>query len=358
MPVRHSLYFCHRGVALVQVLLILTLLSLVAANIQLAQRQSLDRSVSVLMRGQAREYLLGAEKMGAQLLYVDGTLNINNDSKFDNSKFDDLAHQPWNGDKDTGLVGPVLLGQGREAELEQGAVLVQITDLNRRFNINWLSDQSPNADMMKSAFSRLLDVLGINTALADSVRNWFHQDSGAEYLYSTKEPAYFPPVMPMSDISELRLVDGMTDDFYNKLKDYVCALPVDMRLNVNTASAEVLQTVSSSWTNDKIQDIVTFRKDAPFMSIDEMINTVGFTEDELKGLDEDMLTINSDYFLIHAEVDLQDRLGRLNVPFYIQSVIYRDQNNAVELLSRNLSVTPLDNTAISETDSQTQVQTN
>ncbi|AJQ95870.1 type II secretory pathway, component PulK [Gynuella sunshinyii YC6258] len=345
-----------------QVLLILTLLSLVATNIQLAQRQSLDRSVSVLMRGQAREYLLGAEKMGAQLLYFDGTVTMPG-SKYDNTKFDDLANQLWNGsstdtDTDTGLIGPVLLGQGRETELEQGMAMVQVTDLNRRFNINWLSDQNPDADLMKSSFSRLLDALGINTALADSVRNWFHQDSGAEYLYTTKEPPYFPPVMPMSDISELRLVDGMTDDFYDKLKDYVCALPVDMRLNVNTASAEVLQTVSSSWTNDNIQKIVDSRKDAPFMSIDEMINTVGFTEDELKGLDEDMLTINSDYFLVHAEVDLEDRLGRLNIPFYIQSVLYRDQNNAVELLSRNLSVTPLDNTAVSETNTQTQVNIN
>ena len=335
----------HRqGVALVQVLLILTLLSLVATNIQISQRQNLDRSVSVLMQGQAREYLLGAETMGSELLYADATINTQQGSDLNNTEFDDLNNQLWNVP-----LGPVLIAQGRETELEQGMVLAMVTDLNRRFNLNWLSDEASDPDTMKTNFARLLSALEIDTSFADTLRNWFHEDSGAEYIYTNKEPPYFPSVMPMSDISELLLLDGMTRDIYDKLKDYVCALPVDMKLNINTASAEVLQTISSSWTADTAENIISARDSSPFMSVDDMFDDVDFSEDEEKGVDESLLTINSDYFLIHAEVDLQDRLGRLSVPFYIQSVLYRNSSDEIQLVSRDLSVTPITDPGATET---------
>ena len=75
---------------------------------------------------------------------------------------------------------------------------------------------------------------------------------GAEAdIYSGLEVPYLPSDQPMQDISELRLVHGFTHDIYNILLPHVTALPNRPELNLNTATAEVLETIGnkhSTWS--------------------------------------------------------------------------------------------------------------
>src|SRR4029077_11701465 len=94
--------------------------------------------------------------------------------------------------------------------------------------------------------SRLLALLEISPAIVPAIIDWLDRDSidtpggGAEADYYLKLiPPYEPRNGTMPTIGDLRMIKGIDDATFLKLKNYLTVEP-ETRVNVNTAPPEVL----------------------------------------------------------------------------------------------------------------------
>lgn len=303
------------GVALVQVLLILVILALISSNIQFQQRRDIDRTTNQLRTGQAREYLLSGEEIARQGLKLDQ----------DNSQIDDLT-ELWNQP-----VGPFPLGVGREGELESGSITMSLQDLDGKFNLNWLSDQSGDANIWLGRFQRMLSAMGISADIANELRAWFNKESGVDYQYVNLEQPYLPSSVPMAHVSEMLLIQGVDRNIYEKLRPYVAALNPASKLNINTAPVEVLRSLNDVLADSTIDRMVSEREAEPFESLSDMIQRLQLTDKERDNLTGDRLVTISEYFELFSEVELGSQLA------YMSSVIHRTNDGKLHIVARDLA---------------------
>ena len=196
------------GVALVVVLLVVALVSIIATDLTGRLQLEIRRSANLFDHQQAQYYALGAEKFAIAILQ---------DDIKDSPDRDDLD-QAW---ATKGLYFPV----------EGGDLTGTITDVNRCFNVNSLvlkqDDSSYIANKESIAYQsyqRLLDLLGLPTGLVESLADWLDSDSqaigmdGAEDReYEILSPAYRAANSLIVDVSELRLIQGYTDEVVKKI---------------------------------------------------------------------------------------------------------------------------------------------
>jgi general secretion pathway protein K len=175
-------------------------------------------------------------------------------------------------------------------------VTVKITDLERKFNIN-----AANQTILDAALNGVLGVdAGEAPSIVAAIQDWMDPDemtvNGAESdYYQSLNPPYYSKNAPIDDLSELLLVRGITQemywgqvatnhsaavfqqkDRYGRVIDqpsYPVGL-VDLftpissgRINVNTASAEVLRLIG--FTEADANDFISRREMAPFHSLAE-----------------------------------------------------------------------------------------
>lgn len=222
------------GAALLTVLLLVAILAVIAAialdRLILASRMTRN----IVSADQGRAYLIAAEQIAG-------------------TRIDDLLAA--RSDRTT-LVGD-WLGTPQLMTVPGGAVTARVRDAGNCFNLNSLVEASAIAGSDGSTpliarrlgveqFSGLMRLLGIDRATADQVAysaaDWIDTDAipgpgGAEddfYLGFT--PAYRPANALMADPSELRMVAAVTPEIYQRVRPWICALPVtDLSpINVNT----------------------------------------------------------------------------------------------------------------------------
>jgi general secretion pathway protein K len=209
-----------------------------------------------------------------------------------------------------------------------------IEDAQGYFNINTLT--SPLAS---ESFLRLLQNLDpklnpnqakeIVTAIQDWITIGSNQNEYAEY-YRKLNPPYRAAHRPMFSISELRLVKGVSAELYRLLIPYVTAIPslegmpAADTINVNNASAPVLQSLSPSLTTEGAETIVTYRQHSPFASINDFLK---FEVVVNNSMDTKKITVESNYFLLttdvkvgHQDFILYTMLVRINNGPEIQTV--------------------------------------
>ena len=277
------------GVALITVLLIVALATTAAVAMASRQHVDLRRTENTLVEGQAQQFLHTAELIAQRVLYDDIKKN----------QVDHLG-------EDWARQGPENTFKIEEDGELLGSVSGYLYDLQGRFNLNNLHpDNDPN-QLEITRFIRLLDNVGINNdQLAYTIRDWIDQDNnpnltggGAEdTVYLSQNPPYHTANRPMVSVSELLLLSGMTSENYRKLAPHVTALPQATKINVNTASAEVLACLDASLTVNQTKSIAT--DDRKFESIADFKNSQPFA-----GLNIDTagLGVDSTYFLFQVEV--------------------------------------------------------
>ncbi|MBT8134899.1 MAG: general secretion pathway protein GspK, partial [Gammaproteobacteria bacterium] len=109
---------------------------------------------------------------------------------------------------------------------------------------------------------------------------------------------------------------------------YLCAFIVEggnISINVNTASAEVLQSLSADMTDSLVENIIERRNEEPFTDLTEFTNFENLGE-IIENTDK--LSTSSEYFLLRT----QAIIGQANKVMY--SVIYRDENGETTIISR------------------------
>lgn len=226
-------------------------------------------------------------------------------------------------------------------------IQARLIDGYSRYNINNLASANN-----QSAFINLLRMVYPKLALKDArslvanITDWLSQNQrNTSEIYARYQPPYRAAHGLMVDISELRLVAGMTPGIYAALKPYIIALPGGIEntaatptpspsptptpdptpsptpspsqstnqatpININTASAPVLMTLSPNMTPDKAAALLACRRShGVFLSIDDYNKTC------TKGLGIDNLqniTTHSPFLLIKSMATTGIQQVRLN----------------------------------------------
>lgn len=192
-----------------------------------------------------------------------------------------------------------------------------LEDEQSKLNLNNLvppNGQGVNANAL-AAFQRLLVALQLPAELAGAILDWIDTDQevtqpgGAEDLYYLSlEPPQRAANTPLADISEIRRIKGVTDEVVKKLSPFVTALPTPTKINVNTASAEVLEAAIAGMTRGLATQIVDTRKRTPFTSVAEFTKLLST---EMATASQDAVDVNTKYFTARATVVL----GRVTVSY-------------------------------------------
>jgi general secretion pathway protein K len=263
-----------RGVALITAMLITALAGSVAASLSWDNALDVRRTMVMLYRDQAIQVAVGSEGWVRSILRDDQA----------NSTSDHL-------DEIWATEIPAL---PIDAEAVQGEIYGQIQDLQGRFNINNLLDANGKVDQPSlRQFERLLEALGLEARLASIAADWLDADQtesipyGAEDpLYTGLTPAYRTANQPLSNVTELAALDGMDRNSFEILLPHVVALPGRTPVNVNTATAPVLQSLGDNITLSDAEGLIALREDGGFADyggifaplVDPDLQAGGFSE--------------------------------------------------------------------------------
>lgn len=278
-----------RGVAIVLAMGVVALAALTATAIMVSQSTW------------ARQSELAADHAQAQTLIqvgVDWTRALLSDDHRSNNV--DHLGEPW------ALKLPPI-------QVENGSLSGQIDDQQGRFNLNNLVQDGKVNLAQLAHFQRLLSILGLPPALADTLADWIDEDSepqpqgGAEDgFYLALQPPYLAANRPLIDVAELVLVSGFDDGVRARLRPFVSALPVFTAVNVNTAPPEVIAAVVEDLGLDGARTLVEKRNRAYFRDSNDFLNQLP------KGVmmaTED-LSFGSNYFMVQMRVTINSAQAR------------------------------------------------
>ena len=210
--------------------------------------------------------------------------------------------------------------------VDGGTVSMSIVDEDRKLNINDLFNQQHRQPDQRFAaiFTRLLSNLGISPELVPIVIDWLDPDSiesdgGAEADYYLRlMPPYEPRNGPMPTIGDLRMLKGMDDVTFLRLRRYLTALQATGTLccvNANTAPPEVLAALTPELADnpDLVKQIIDVRSIRPFGQITDLFNLPAISpiSEHLKPF----VNVNSQYFLITAQGDFAGARKRIYATF-------------------------------------------
>jgi general secretion pathway protein K len=245
-------------------------------------------------------------------------------------------------------------------ELPRGHTIIQITDMERKFNLSAIRDERYSPILQKALEMMNADPIQVDD-IVESYLDWVDPDDnkrlkGAESdFYTTLNPAapYVAKNGIMDDISEFLLVRGMTPEIFfgagraGSMPGFGAAprsAPVGtlgtaaatagasvgivdlfttisaagMAVNVNTASSEVLQLLPGMDAT-LAQSIIDTRAgpdhqdatedDIPYLQRGEIINAPGMTPELMQAMSPFLVT-QSSIFLIRVEASLGDYVRR------------------------------------------------
>lgn len=192
-------------------------------------------------------------------------------------------------------------------EVDGGIAQIVIVDETRKLSVNRLINPSDGSLDMQyvQTMERLFGILGVPNEILASIIDWVDPNDsdlpgGAESGYYLRlTPPYAPRNGPMPTIGDLRMVRGVDEATFYRLRQYLTASP-EMQVNVNTAPPEVLASLTPRLAQDRqlVQMILESRQLRPFLNVNEVAQMLG----EEGGGNElsQLLTVRSDYFTISA----------------------------------------------------------
>ena len=306
------------GIALITVLMILAIMVTIAATMT-------GRMTASLLRTEGINY---SEKI---YWYGQATIELSRmilESDFDDSEVISLD-QTW---ATPDLVFPV----------DEGTITGNIVDYRSCFNINALfieedDEEEDSTELLAlSQFKLLLSALEVEDdsldIIAESTRDWIDSNDTVDESEGAEDRYYEAQNVPhltannlMVDISELRAVQGVSRDIYEKIKPYLCALPTSEQLiNVNTVKqhkAEVLYALFPEELDLSIEEFEDLLDDRPtsgwssveaFLASDLLINKI--IPEEVQS----QLSVTSDYFELYGSAEFDDRTIALKSLFKVE----------------------------------------
>lgn len=282
------------GVALVMALLVVAIAALLAYGLSSRAMIDLTRANTLARSEESRQLALGMEDWAVAILHQQMLSDEGYDSRL----------QAWASPL------PPMPVQG-------GIVTGRIDDLNGRFNLNSLLKPGDGGrdPVAMDRFARLLAVLELPPAIADAVADWIDADSsvqgaGAEDLdYLRADPPYRAANRPMVHPAELRWVQGVTDEVYQRLRDHVCTLPSGTLINLNTATLAVWRSLDPA-ISAELAERMSNRGRAQYKTPQEAFAELDQAGIVLGPEQRPSLSVSSNYFLATAQVRVGDHQTR------------------------------------------------
>ena len=200
-------------------------------------------------------------------------------------------------------------------DLGEGTIQIVVEDEERKININRLVLANGNApdDKRLAVFQRLLQILDIDPSLADAVVDWLDNDDtprvgGAESSFYLSQKFPYKSKNDFFDtVEELRLVRGVTPEVFEKIRPFITVYSSG-KVNINTAPGQVLMALSAGQgeadvgeiTEALANEIVEYRKDAPFQKIEEIRNVSPLLSDLYKTVLRDLLDVRATAFHVRS----------------------------------------------------------
>lgn len=321
------------GMALVLALMAISLL--VAITVQLFTQVNWQMQASSNFRDSVS---LDALNRSAINIARAALLADQNTNKFDSQ------HDDWNFLSDKEL--HTLLGSDKltvnvsdlSGKLQVNALVSQEKDNNKRNQQEQLQYELWLRFLTSGRFAVEDEIEAGN--LIDAIRDWLDadenvRDHGAEegHYLALAQP-YTPRNGPIQSLEELLLVRGMTDDIfygnedYPGIIEYLTDYGADGTININSASAQVLQAMAPGLDEEMVQDFIAFRQNEE--NKEKLANPQWYRQvTSIPGdieLDKELATVTSSYFSIASTVEMKglSRTGR--------AIVYREENGAQKLL--------------------------
>lgn len=301
-----------QGIALIMVLLVVALVTIITTGITSKQQLSTRRTTNLLNNEQAYMYLLGAEDWARAILVQDAK-----DNKTDSLGDDWAVDLP-------------------AIPVEGGVIKGSIEDLQSRFNINSIIDNAnkPVAEnvlqlqRLVEAINQQQNTISIPTDLDQAVLDWLDNNEDATTPNGAEDGAYLNKPIPyvaanqlMASSSELVKINRFNYSMYSEMAPYIVALPErSTLLNINTADAMQISSLSKQISFSQAKNIVKTRSKKGYKTVDEFLDV---PEVKDRNVQQSQISTQSSFFLLKARAII----GKSRAELY--SILYRslDGNN-------------------------------
>jgi general secretion pathway protein K len=300
-----------RGVALIMAIVMVAIATVLAVRI--GTRASLDmrRTAGLIALDQAWHVALGAEAWAAEVLRKD--------------REDSATDHP--GERWAQPIPPL--------PVDGGTVRGALEDMQGRFNLNnLLMDNGTVNESAVKRFERLLEKAGADQRWARIAADWLDSDTvpgfpdGAEDgNYLSQNPPYRSANGPVTTITELMALPGMTLEEYLRIRPYVAAVPLGTKINLCTASAPILAALVEGGTDFGDTDsLLANRRAGCFPTIEDVKATL--SNEDFLAL-QPAISESSDWFRAVTAVSI----GTSELTLY--SLIERNDNGSSRTVLRS-----------------------
>jgi len=134
----------------------------------------------------------------------------------------------------------------------------------------------------------------------------------------------------MQNISEFRLVYGVTAKLYQAMQPYITALPEVTAININTASKTVLKCLGNGLNELQVNDLLDAREEkgiTELAKINPILKTLNVPAEQI--------TFESNYFLSVATTSIDD--SRLTVYTVMKRSKNKKNEVSVSIVSESLN---------------------
>lgn len=303
-----------RGMALLIVLLLMSMMTSIAVNMNEFWIQAINRNGTLQFQQQAKWVLFGAEARLKQQISTAST------SKIEMSK--------------------TLARIGQSLHLDEYLVQIKIIDRQGCFNLNAINQAMTDSKEQKQpypkrVFTQLLQNQGVveseAIAITAALSDWIDEKASTQSNVLAKKRASH---RPLSDISEIRVLPRIDRELYLKLLPFVCVLPEDtLKVNVNALKPEQSSLLSAlllgQITTVEAREIIESKLDTGWGEIDEIYKKSLFEQGKAIFTEfSQVAVLTSDYWDILLWIEQQNRY------FQLTSRLKYDKNS-FHIIQRN-----------------------
>ncbi|MFT5535097.1 MAG: general secretion pathway protein K [Burkholderiaceae bacterium] len=310
-----------RGVAVITALLLTTLAVTIVASL-FWQQQVQVRSIENQRTQLQKQWILRGALDWSRLILRSDTNQV------------DYLGDPWAIPLEEVRLDEFVENGKQDADASSAVLSGYIVDAQSRLNVNALVRNGGELSPVDvTAFAKLLTNLRIPSANALT-------NATVSYLLTARQPkaAVVPTsgsttptpgtavstqspsgahMMPLTQFDDLLAIPGFTEEILLKLKDYVTVLPFsDSKINVNTASTEVLSAVIAGLGLSDAATLVASRERAYFKDAADFNNRLPATN-ATQETSAVSLDVKTEYFLVNGKVKLN------NAVLEVQSLVQR-----------------------------------
>lgn len=216
-----------------------------------------------------------------------------------------------------------LLGREFPLPLARGTAMARVDDAGNCFNLNSLVEADAQGvlklrvaglNQMRALMAGLGISAGESAIASDAIADWIDSDNvpspnGAEdETYQGNTVPYRTAGRLIGDVSEIRSVRGMTPQFYERMRPWLCALPAAelSPVNINTLRPDQALLLSmlapTAIPVDRARAVLSARPALGWANASDALRGLAVSEEAGGGVPQGQLQVRSRWFLLTQTV--------------------------------------------------------